>query len=139
MGGKLHSQGGEHSNRGAEGKAERFLHRGLVPTHTHQPERLVCSPAGWDGWGLGAEAPALEVRAQGEEWGWLSEHSQKGGNAPQLTRRESGKNSGTAYEARVHCFGVHKERRFRTPPKRAPEMGHKPRLTAWTPETGMKR
>ena len=49
---KLQSHGGEHSNKGTEGKAERFLHRGLVPTSTHQPERLVCSPArlggGWD-------------------------------------------------------------------------------------------
>ena len=49
---KLWSHGGEHSNRGAEGKAEIFPHRGLVPTSTHQPERLVCSPArtggGWE-------------------------------------------------------------------------------------------
>ena len=44
-GGKLWSHGGERSNRGAEGKVERFLHRGSVPTSTHQPERLVCSPA----------------------------------------------------------------------------------------------
>ena len=43
-GGKLQSHGGEQSNRGAEGKAERFLHRGSVPTSTQQPERLVCSP-----------------------------------------------------------------------------------------------
>ena len=43
----------EHSNRGAEGKAERFLHRGSVLTSTHQPERLVCSPAGvGGGWEL---------------------------------------------------------------------------------------
>ena len=28
--GKLWSHGGEHSNRDAEGKAERFPHRGLV-------------------------------------------------------------------------------------------------------------
>ena len=31
---------------------ERFLHRGVVPTSTHQPERLVCSPTraggGWE-------------------------------------------------------------------------------------------
>ena len=46
---KLRSHGGEHSNRGAEGKAERFPHRGSVPTSTHQPERLVCSPAGMGG------------------------------------------------------------------------------------------
>ena len=48
-GGKLRSPGGERSNRGAEGKAERFPHRGSVPTSTHQPERLVCSPARTDG------------------------------------------------------------------------------------------
>ena len=53
VGGKLQSHRGEHSNRGAEGKAERFLHRGSVPTSTHQPERLVCSPAGTGrGWEL---------------------------------------------------------------------------------------
>ena len=44
---------GEHSNRGAEGKVERFPHKGTVPTSTHQPERLVCSPAGvGGGWEL---------------------------------------------------------------------------------------
>ena len=52
-GGKLQSHRGEHSNRGVEGKAERFLHRGSVPTSTHQPERLVCSPTGaGGGWEL---------------------------------------------------------------------------------------
>ena len=52
VGGKLQSHGGEHSNRGAEGKVERFPHRGLVLARTHQPERLVCSPSrasrGWE-------------------------------------------------------------------------------------------
>ena len=48
-GGKLWNHGGELSNRGAEGKAERFLHRESVLTSTHQPERLVCSPAGKGG------------------------------------------------------------------------------------------
>ena len=51
-GGKLQSHRGELSNRRAEGKVERFLHRGLVPTSTDQPERLVCSPTrtggGWE-------------------------------------------------------------------------------------------
>ena len=51
-GGKLWSHGGEHRNRGAEGKAERFLPRRSMPTSTHQPERLVCSPTrvggGWE-------------------------------------------------------------------------------------------
>ena len=52
-GGKLRSHGGERSNRGAEGKAERFPHRGSVPSSTHQIERLVCSPAGaGGGWDL---------------------------------------------------------------------------------------
>ena len=49
--GKLRSHGGERSNKGAEGKAERFPHRGAVPTSTHLPERLVCSPARWVGAG----------------------------------------------------------------------------------------
>ena len=50
-GGKLQSHGGERSNRGAESKAERFPHRGSAPSSTHQPERLVCSPAGAGGAG----------------------------------------------------------------------------------------
>ena len=52
VGGKLRSHRGELSNRGAKGKVEGFLHRGSVPTSTHQPERLVCSPTraggGWE-------------------------------------------------------------------------------------------
>ena len=51
--GKLRSHGEECSNRGAEGKVKRFPHRRSVPTGTHQPERLVCSPAGaGGGWEL---------------------------------------------------------------------------------------
>ena len=94
-GGKLRSHGGERSHRGAEGKAERFPHRGSVPTSTHQLERLVCSPTGAGGV-LGAEAQALEVRPQGEDWGWLREHSLKGASVPQLAGGESGKKSGPA-------------------------------------------
>ena len=44
-------QRGPHSNRGAEGKTERFPHRGSAPSSTQQPERLVCSPAGAGGAG----------------------------------------------------------------------------------------
>ena len=41
-----------------------------------------------------AEAPASsEVRSQGEDWGWLREHSLKGASAPQLAGRKSGKKS----------------------------------------------
>ena len=51
-GGMFWSHGGERSNRAAEGKAERFPHRGSVPSSTHQPERLLCSPTraggGWE-------------------------------------------------------------------------------------------
>ena len=51
--GELRNHGGERSDRGAEGKAERFPHRGSVLTSTHQPERLVCSPTGaGGGWDL---------------------------------------------------------------------------------------
>ena len=46
----------------------------------------------WGRWGLGDEALALEVRSQGEDWGWRCEHSLKGASAPQLAGRESGKN-----------------------------------------------
>ena len=50
---KLRRHRGECSHRGAEGKAERFPHRGSVPTSTNQPERLVCSPTGeGGGWEL---------------------------------------------------------------------------------------
>ena len=48
------------------------------------------------GRGLGAEAQASEVRSQGEDWGWLREHSLKGASAPQLPGKESGKKSGPA-------------------------------------------
>ena len=51
--GKLRSHGGERSNRGTEGKVERFPHKGSVPTSTRQPEMHVCSPAGaGGGWEL---------------------------------------------------------------------------------------
>ena len=52
-GGKLRSHGGERSNRGAEGKVKTFSHRGSLLTSTHQPEGLLCSPAGAGrGWEL---------------------------------------------------------------------------------------
>ena len=42
----------ESTATGAEGKVEKFLHRGSVLTSTHQAKRLVCSPArtggGWE-------------------------------------------------------------------------------------------
>ena len=61
--GKLQSHGGECSDRGAEGKVERFPHRGSVPTSTHRPERLVCSPTGVGrGWELRLGLRRLDPR-----------------------------------------------------------------------------
>ena len=61
----------------------------------YSPAWEDCLPIPWDRWGLGAEVLASEVRSQGEDWGWLREHSLKGASAPQLPGRESGQNSGT--------------------------------------------
>ena len=41
---KLRSHEGDCSNRSAEGKVERFPHKGLVPTSTHHPAR---AGGGW--------------------------------------------------------------------------------------------
>ena len=61
------------------------------------------------------------VGSQGEDWGWLREHSLKGASVPQLAGRESGKKSGDAKEARDFflplCFLVPEERGLRAPPK----------------------
>ena len=54
----------------------------------------------------------MEVRPQGEDWGCLREDCLKGASASQLARRESGKKSGPAKEARDHCFGVCEKRGF---------------------------
>ena len=91
-------------------------------TSTHQPERLVCSPAGaGEGWELRLRLRRLEVGSQGEDWGWPREHSLKGASAPQLAGSVSWKRSGAAEEERDFflplCFVVHKERGLRGPPK----------------------
>ena len=91
-GGKLRSHGGELSNRVAEGKVERFPHG--IGADQHSPAREGCLLTHRGRQGLGAEAQASEVRSQGEDWGWLREHSPKGASAPQLAGRESGKKSG---------------------------------------------
>ena len=83
-----------------------------IGANQHSPAWEACLLTCWDGWGLGAEARASEVRSQGEDWGWLPEHSLKGVSAPQLAGRESGKKSGAAKEARDHCDRVHEERGF---------------------------
>ena len=67
-----------------------------ISADQHSPAWEACLLTHLDGWGLGAEARASEVRPQGEDWGWLREHSVKGASAPQLAERESGKKSGPA-------------------------------------------
>ncbi len=67
------------------------------------------------------------VGAQGEDWGWLPEHSLLRTSAPRLGWKESGKKSGAAEEARDFffplCFLVHEERGLRALLKGAPETG----------------
>ena len=93
-----------------------------ISADQHSPAREACLLTRRDGWGLGAEARA-SVGSQGEDWGWLCQHSLEGDSAPWLAGRESGKKSGAAEQARHHCSGVREERGFKVPPKRAPETG----------------
>ena len=76
---------------------------------------------------MGAETWASEVTSQGEDWGWLPEHSLKGASGPQLAQRESRKKYGAAKEERYFflslCFLVCKERGLRAPLKGGPQMG----------------
>ena len=50
-----------------------------IAADQHLPAWEACLLTRRGGCGLGAEVRALEVRSQGEEWGWLHEHSLKGG------------------------------------------------------------
>ena len=98
-----------------------------IGANQHSPAREACLLARQGGQVLRAEAWASEVGSQGEDWGWRREHSLKGISATQLARRESGKKSAAAEEARDFflplCFLVRKERGFRAPPKRTSETG----------------
>ena len=67
-----------------------------ISADAHSPAREACLLILQGGRGLGAEAQASEIGSQGEDWGWLREHSLKGASEPQLAGRESGKKSGTA-------------------------------------------
>ena len=93
----------------------------------HSPAREACLLTHRDRRGLGAEARASEVGSQGEDWGWLREHSLKGASVPQPAGRESGKKSEAAEETRDFflplCFLVREEWGLRAPLKGAPEMG----------------
>ena len=48
-----------------------------ISANLHSPAQEACLLTCQGGQGLGAEAPA-SVRSQGEDWGWLREHSLKG-------------------------------------------------------------
>ena len=137
------SWGASEPWRGAQQQGCR-RQRGEIPAQRisadqHSPAPEACPLTGWDRWGLGAEARASEVASQGEDWGWLREHSLKGATAPRLA--ESRKKSGAAEETRDFffplCFLVHEERGFRAQLKGAPEMGvshgyqHRPQRQAW--------
>ena len=99
----------------------------MISANQHSPAREACLLTRRGRRGLGAEARASEVRSQGEDWGWLHEHSLKGASVPQLAWRESGKKSGAAEETRDFflplCFLVREERRLTAPLKGAPETG----------------
>ena len=47
-------------------------------TNQRSPAQEACLLTHRGGRGLGAEALTLEVRSQGEDWGWRHEHSLKG-------------------------------------------------------------
>ena len=82
----------QHGCRGLSGEipAQR------ISADQHSPASESCLLTRQGRSGLGAEAQALEVRSQGEDWGQLHEHGLKGTSAPQLAVRESGEKSGTA-------------------------------------------
>ena len=67
-----------------------------ISAHQLSPAREACLLTRRSGRGLGAEALASEVRSQGENWGWLCEHSLKGASGRRLAGKESGKKSGPA-------------------------------------------
>ena len=76
--------------QGCRGKS-REIPAQRIGADQHSPAREACLLTRRGGWGLGAEARASEVRSQGDDWGWLREHSLKGASAPQLAGRESRK------------------------------------------------
>ena len=67
-----------------------------ISANQHSLASEACLLTRQGGRGLGAEAWASEVRSQGEDWGWLREHSLKGTSATELAGSVSGKKSGPA-------------------------------------------
>ena len=81
--------------QGCRGQSRKILTQ-RIGADQHSAAWEACLLTCQGGWGLGAEAQTSVVRFQGEDWGWLHEHSLKGASAPQLAQRESGKKPGTA-------------------------------------------
>ena len=94
-GGKISEPWRRAQQQGCRGQSGEIPAQGIC-ANQHSPAPEACLLTRWGGWGLGAEAPTSEVRSQGEDWGWLCEHSLKGASVPQLAWRESGKKSGPA-------------------------------------------
>ena len=69
----------------------------------------------------------FKVGSQGDDWGWLREHSLKGSSVPQVAGRDSRKRSGAAEETRDFflplCFLVREDRGLTALLKGPPEMG----------------
>ena len=63
--------------QGCGGQSREILAQ-MIGANQHSPAQEACLLTRRDGRGLGAEARASEVRSQGEDWGWLREHSLKG-------------------------------------------------------------
>ena len=135
-GGKLRSHGGERSNWGAEGKAERFLHRGSVLTSTHQPERVSAHPPGQEGagsWGsgFGGQIPGrglgLAAWTQPEE-SYCTTASWEG--VPEKVW--------TCLWGKRPLFQSERGEGIQSTTSTSYRDRRKPWLSAWTPETGMK-
>ena len=94
VGGASETQG-RPQQQGCRGQSGEISAQRIGADH-HSPAWEACLLTCWGRWGLGAEAQASEVRSQGEDWGWLREHSLKGASVPQLAGRESGKKFGPA-------------------------------------------
>ena len=76
--------------QGCRGQSREIPAQG-IGADQHSLAREACLLTRRGRWELGAEARALEIRSQGEDSGWLHEHSLKGASVPQLGRRESWK------------------------------------------------
>ena len=107
----------------------------MDPRGGHKPRLSAQIPQQQGRRGKNGEIPAQRLGAEqhspAQKACLLTRRGKRGlraeARASVLARRESGKKSAAAKEARDFflplCFTAHKERGFRVPPKRTPEMG----------------